>query len=315
MPVHDHTRGATCLVAAAFLFAAMAAVIKTVTATRLPNEVIVLFRNIFGLAALLPWVLHRGIPSLATGFPLIHVLRSVAGLGAMYCFFFAIAYMPLADVMVLNYTAPLFVPLLAMLWLDEKVTPRLWFAIALGFAGIVLILKPGLGIFTPVALIGLASGLLAAVSIVTIRRMAHHEPTVRIVFYYSAIATLVSVIPAFWAWQTPTPSQLVLLILTGVLATGGQLLLTHGYTLAPAARIGPFTYTAVIFAALFGWTLWSEVPDSMSIGGAALVCIAGVLAIRHMGIATAPVSEDDSTTQDQHCGTATMQAPSTPHGR
>jgi len=289
MPVNDHVRGGTCLVAAAFLFASMAALIKVVAGMHVPNGVIVFFRNLFGLAALLPWLARRGIPALGTAYPRLHLARGLAGLVSMYCFFFAIARMHLADVMVLNYTSPLFLPLLALLWLKEAVTPRLWVALGMGFAGVVLILKPGLSIFSPVALIGLASGLFAAVTIVVIRRMAGDEPTTRIVFYYSVIGTAGSGLAlTAWGWQAPSPLQLTLLVLTGLCATGGQLFLTHGYTLAPAARIGPFMYTAVIFAAALGWLIWHEVPDALSGAGAALICLAGVLTVRHMGLALSP---------------------------
>ncbi len=298
MPVQDHVRGALCLTAAAFLFAAMAAIIKAVSASHLANADIVFFRNLFGLLALLPWLMRRGIPALGTAYPGLHLLRSIAGLASMYCFFFAIAGMPLADVMVLNYTAPLFVPLMALVWLKERVTARLWAAVSLGFIGVVLTLKPGMAMFSPIALVALTSGLLAALSVVTIRRMAHHEPSTRIVFYYSAVSTAFSLMPLWWGWQAPTPAQLGLMALAGALATGGQLFMTHGYTLAAAAQIGPFMYAAVIFAALFGWLFWSEIPDSLSFAGAALVCIAGVLAVRHMNIATAPA--DDSGKYEHH---------------
>lgn len=293
MPAQDHVRGALCLTAAAFLFAAMAAIIKVVSASHLANEDIVFLRNLFGLLALLPWLIRRGIPALSTAYPGLHLLRSAAGLASMYCFFFAIARLPLADVMVLNYTAPLFVPLMALLWLKERVTAHLWAAISLGFMGVVLTLKPGMTIFSPIALVALLSGLLAAVSVVTIRRMAHHEPSTRIVFYYSAVSTLFSLAPLGWAWQPPTPTQLGLMALAGGLATGGQLFMTHGYTLAAAAQIGPFMYAAVVFAAVFGWVFWAEIPDSLSFAGAALVCIAGVLAVRHMNIATVPAEDRD----------------------
>lgn len=291
MPVEDHVRGALCLIAAAFLFAAMAALIKVIAATRLPNEVIVFYRNVFGLLSLLPWLIRRGIPALSTGYPWLHVMRSAAGLASMYCFFFAVARMPLGDVMVLNYTAPLFVPLLALAWLKESITPRLWLAICLGFAGVVLTLKPGMAVFSAVAVIALASGLLAAVAVVTIRRMAHREPSTRIVFYYSAVSCAISAVPLAWGWQTPSLIQLLLLAAVGMLATGGQLFLTRGYSLAAAARVGPFLYTAVIFAAALGWIFWAEVPDGFSAAGALMVCGAGILAVRHMDIATAPADQ------------------------
>lgn len=281
MLVNDHVQGASCLIAAA-------ATIKAVAAIGLPNDVVVFFRNLFGLLAMAPWLARRGLPSPATAHALLHLLRSLAGLASMYCFFFAIAHLSLADGMVLNYTAPLFVPLLALAWLGEPVTARLWGALCLGFLGVVLILKPGMTLFSPAALIGLASGLLAAIAIVAIRRMAGHETSARMVFYYTVVSTLGSAVPLAWRWQTPTSVQFLLLAVTGGLATGGQLLLTHGFTLAAAARIGPFMYMAVIFAAVIGWLFWHEIPDGLSVTGAVLICVAGILAVRRMGMAPVP---------------------------
>ncbi|MGH8488552.1 MAG: DMT family transporter, partial [Gammaproteobacteria bacterium] len=115
------------------------------------------------------------------------------------------------------------------------------------------------------AMIGALSGLLAAVAMVSVRGMSATEPTVRTVFYFSAISTVVSTVPLLWAWRTPTVPALALMALAGFFATKGQLLLTRGYALAPAARVGPYTYTTVIFASAIGWILWSEVPDGMTI--------------------------------------------------
>ena len=113
---------------------------------------------------------------------------------------------------------------------------------------------------------------------VSVRGMSATEPTVRTVFYFSAISTVVSAVPLLWAWRTPTVPALALMALAGF-ATKGQLLLTRGYALAPAARVGPYTYTTVIFASAIGWILWSEVPDGMTIAGAALIGVSGVLAM------------------------------------
>ena len=113
--------------------------------------------------------------------------------------------------------------------------------------------------------------------------MAETEPTVRIVFYFAVISTLISTIPLTWAWQTPTLHTWGMLLGVGALATVAQLLLTQSYTLAPAAQVGPFTYVAVIFAGAIGWYAWGEIPDIYSFIGALLVCCAGILAMRKRG--------------------------------
>jgi drug/metabolite transporter (DMT)-like permease len=278
----DLNRGATLMVASGLLFATMGALVKHISA-ELPNEMVVFFRSVMGLLALLPWVWHRGLGQLKTRYLLGHLGRGLAGVAAMYCYFYAIAHLPLAEAVLLNYSTPLFIPFIAALWLGEQVTPRLWVAIGVGFAGIVLILKPGLELFTPVSLIGLASGLFAALAMVSIRRLSKTEPALRIVFYFSLVCTAVSAVPLAWRWQTPDPGLWVLLIGMGALASLAQLLLTRAYAHAPASQVGPFTYSTVVFAAAIGGIFWSEIPDLVSFSGAALVVLAGVLTIRFAG--------------------------------
>jgi drug/metabolite transporter (DMT)-like permease len=279
MQNQNHSRGALLAALAAVMFACMGASIKAASA-ELPNEVVVFFRNLFGLAVLLPWLARSGTAVLATRRLHEHVLRTLTGLGAMYCFFYTIAHMHLAEAILLNFTAPLFVPFIALLWLGERLTREAVWAMIIGFAGVALILKPGMELFSPVALVGLASGALAAWAVVGVRRMSDTEPTTRIVFYYSTIATGVSAVPLAWSWQAPEPRLWLLLLAAGLFATAGQLLMTRGYSLGPAARIGPFTYSSVAFAALLGWMLWGEVPDPLSLGGVTLVCVAGIIALR-----------------------------------
>ena len=113
------------------------------------------------------------------------------------------------------------------------------------------------------------------------------EPAARVVFYMTMLGTLLSAAPLPFAWQTPTLQQWLLLGLLGVAGTGAQLALTRAYACAPAAHIGPFTYTAVLFAGLYGWLFWAEVPDGLSLAGAIVVCVAGVWTLRLGGTATA----------------------------
>jgi drug/metabolite transporter (DMT)-like permease len=282
--------GALYMIAAGLLFATMAAIVRYLSAS-LPNEMIVFFRSAMGLAVLFPWLWHRGLHNLKTARPGGHLLRGLAGLGAMYCFFYAIAHLPLAEATLLNYSTPLFMPFIALWWLHEGMARRLWWGIGIGFCGIVLILKPGMGIFSPVALIGLASGVLAAVAMVGVRRLSRTEPTSRIVFYFTLVSACGSAIPLAWAWQTPPVGLWFLLIAMGALASMAQLLMTRAYSHAPAAQVGPFTYTTVVFAALAGWLGWGEVLDWVSAAGALLVMLGGAITIRFAGRRAAPTAD------------------------
>lgn len=271
------------MLGAALLFATMGALVKLLAAARLPNEMIVFFRSAIGLLALLPLVWRQGPAGLRTTRLRGHLGRSLAGLAAMYCFFYAIGHMHLATAVLLNYSTPLFIPIIAVLWLKEPMARRLWWPILIGFGGILLILKPGVDVWNPVALAGLSSGLLAAVAMVSVRRLTRTEPATRVVFYFTVISTLVSALPLIWAWTTPAPELWGALIAMGVLASVAQLLMTRAYAHAPAPEVGPFTYSTVVFAAILAWLLWNELPDRLSLIGAGLVALTGILTLRRAG--------------------------------
>jgi drug/metabolite transporter (DMT)-like permease len=280
MSTDNPVRGALLVSGAALMFASMGGLIRVVSA-QMPNEQVVFFRNLFGLLVLVPILWQRGGRiELKTAHPGLHLVRSLFGLAAMYCFFYALSILPLADAVLLNFTAPLFIPFVAILWLGEGVGGRLWAAIVIGFSGVLLILKPGSGLYGGAALIGLASGAFAAVAMVSLRKLSATEPPLRVVVYYGVICTLVSCVPMLLSWQAVEPRLLLMLAAAGGFATMGQYLLSRGYGCAPAAQIAPFTYTSVVFAAVYGWLFWQELPGWMSAAGTLLVVIAGVLAMR-----------------------------------
>jgi len=275
--------GALYIVLGELCFASMGVGIRIVSG-ELDNTMIVFARNILGLALLLPWLAHRGVGRLATTVPGLHLLRAGAGVAAMYCFFYAIAHLPLAEAMLLKLTAPVFIPLIAIFWLHEQVTTLLWIAIGIGFAGVIVVLDPNLdgqsAMVSPIAMIGLLGGILAALAKVTVRRLSATEPPPRIVFYFSLIAGSISAVPLLWAWQTPSPTALLWLLAIAISATLGQLALTRGLSLAPASRMGAFSYFAVIFGAAYGWMIWHERITIALVSGSVLIALAGALAGR-----------------------------------
>ncbi len=271
-------RAALAITLAALMFASMGMAVRYASDT-LPSEVLVFLRNSFGLLLLLPWLYHRGFESLKTNRLSGHITRSVTGLAAMYCFFYAIAHLPLAEAVLLNFSSPIFTAIIAIIWLGEEASRKLLLTIVIGFAGICLILKPGIGILSTAALVGLISAIFAAMAMVTIRDLSKTEPTRRIVFYFSVTATLISAIPMFWYWQTPDLKPLLAMVFAGFSATMGQLLLTHGYSLAPVAKVSPYSYNTILFAAIYGWIFWSETPDILTLLGALLIICAGIITL------------------------------------
>lgn len=278
--------GATLVILSELMFATMGAMIKAASAG-LPNEMIVFFRNLFGLAVVLPIVLRSGLGGIATQVPYLHLTRSLSGVGAMYCFFFSLSQLPLADAMLLKLTAPIFIPLIALVWLHEGFPVSVRWAVAIGFIGAGLILGPS-GAVQWAALAGLAGGMLAALAKVTVRRLSATEPTSRIVFYFALIAALISAVPLAWSWQAPSGEEWLLLVALGPVATIGQLLLTRAYSLAPAGQIGPFTYVSIVFAGLLGWIFWNEVLSVRAVFGALCIFGAGLLILySHRGLSAA----------------------------
>lgn len=269
-----------CLFAmfAELCFVGMGSLVKLLS-ENLPSQNVLFFRNLFGVLVLMPLIFKLGIKTLKTNSFKWHLLRSLSGVSAMYCFFYALSELPLADAMLLKISAPLFIPIIAFIWLSEHISLRAVMAVMIGFLGVILVLKPT-GTIHIASIAGLLGGALAALAKVTIRRMSPTEPTSRIVFYFGMISLLVSTIPMFWYWKNPDQSEWVLLFLLGAFGSLGQLFLTKAYTLAPASKIAPFTYSSILFAAIIGWVFWNEVITLLTLTGALLIITAGIIILR-----------------------------------
>lgn len=279
-------RGAFLIALAAVVFGLLGALVKSLSAD-LPNSMIVFFRNGAGLLALIPFLYGAG--SLRTNNVRGHFARSLAGVGSMYLSFYAIGRMRLADAYVLTYTAPLFMPFLGRWWLGEPIARHAGVALLLGFGGVLLLLKPGWGVFQPVALAALASGLLSAVAQVGIRQLTRTEPPVRIVFYFGLFGTVLTAPTMIGAWTTPTAGLWLALGVLGVMATVAQLLMTEGYRLSSPGDVGALMYVAVATAGAADWIFWRRLPDRLSLAGIALIMAAGIWILR--GARSAPLSE------------------------
>ena len=278
--MNSNTLVVGCLLAmlAELCFVGMGSLVKLLS-ENLPSQNVLFFRNLFGVLVLMPLIFKLGIKTLQTNEFKWHLLRSLSGVSAMYCFFYALSELPLADAMLLKISAPLFIPIIALIWLSEHISLRAIMAIMIGFLGVVLVLKPT-GTIHIASIAGLLGGALAALAKVTIRRMSPTEPTSRIVFYFGVISLLVSAIPMFWFWKNPDQSEWLILVLLGAFGTLGQLFLTKAYALAPASKIAPFTYSSILFAAIIGWLFWDEIITLLTLTGALLIITAGIIILR-----------------------------------
>lgn len=287
----DLRRGALFAVAAAAAMAVGATCVKGASAS-LPSTMIVFFRALFGLALMLPWLIRGGRRAWQTKRLGGHAWRTLFGIISMYGYFYSISHLPLAEAVLLTYTMPLFAPFIGWLWLGERPPASALPAALIGLAGIALIVKPGsAGLASIAALIGALSGVSAGAAMIGIRRISNTEPAPRIVFYFLLMSTGITALPLHWSWQMPAATGWLWLGGVATAATGGQLLLTRAYASAPAAFIGPFTYTSVIFAGALGWAIWGEAPDLWSLAGIVLVIGSCALALWPAKSAAAATAE------------------------
>jgi drug/metabolite transporter (DMT)-like permease len=271
-------QGAALLALSALLFSLMGVGIREVSSS-VNNESVVFFRNLVGVLFFLPLILLKGVGPLKTARIKSHLWRTSYGLAAMYCFFYAIAHLPLADAMLFTYSAPLFTPLIAWWWLKEPLSKRILLTTCIGLLGVLLVAKPSTALLSGNTLIGMSASVLAAFAFVSIREMSDTEPAYRIVFYFSLFSALASAIPLSWAWQPLSNHELRLLLGIGLLATTSQIIMSKAYGMAPPGLIGPFAYLAIVFAGVIAWLRWGETPEMTSLIGAALIFASSLLSI------------------------------------
>lgn len=275
------TQGAILLLLSELLMSLMMALIKFGGQSGIPLEVLVFFRNFLGLVFMLPLLINRGgLRSLATRRIDLHLWRSLPGIAAMYLFFYTITHAKLAESILVKMTTPFFLPLIGLWWLGDKIMPGQWRVLALGFFGVFIILLPALSEADWLLLLALLAAFFMAISMVSIRKMAVSEPPLRIIFWFALFSSLISAVPLVGVSQWPAGNQWWLLIGVGVLATGGQVLLTRAYQCTSPGRIGLYTYASVVWAALLGYVFWQENLTLALLLGTGIIIYAGLMNLR-----------------------------------
>ena len=269
------------LVAAAGLMFALAGMAIKMAGESLSSVEILFWRSVLSLALLAPWICWHWPRSLRPAHRGLIAMRGVTVVAGVLCYYYAVSVLPLAEAVLLNFSAPVFVPLLGFLLFRFALDRRVLAAVLIGFAGVALILKPGTDFFQPVALIGVASGVLGGLSVVAIWRMPTTENPMRIAVYFALIGIAVTVGPVLFMGPTlPAAETWPALIMLGVFSTAANVLFAKGCLIAPADRVGTLNYTSVIFAGVLGWLIWEERVDWLMAAGAVLIVGAGVIAVR-----------------------------------
>ena len=271
LELSPNLRGAIWMIGAALGFTINGAMVKALGATGLPTMQLAFARAVFALLAVLPFLWRAGLGALATRAPGIHLIRAVAGSVAMVCGFYALVLLPLADVTALTFTTPLFTILLAVPLLGERIRWRRWTATAIGFLGVLVMVRPGAGSFELGALLAIAMALGIAVATVMVKRLPPGESHAAMVFWFCIASLVLTAVPALLVWQPPSADQWLLLVGIGVLGAASQALIIRAFRTGEASFVAPFDYSKLLLAVAIGFAYFGEVPDLWSLAGAAII--------------------------------------------
>ncbi len=287
---HNIRRGAALMLAATALFTLMSAMVKEL-GSRIPFVEVMFFRNALAVPVVMAIALRRArrlgdiAAQLRTRrFP-GHLLRACTGTMAMLCSFFALTVLPLAEQTALTYTTPLFVTILSIPFLGERVGIHRWSAVLVGFAGI-LIIAFGKGAFQggaampPLVQLGVVvavlHGVFSAGTTLLVRQLSATESSTTIVLWQSLLMTAFTALALPFVWVAPGWEDVLLILGIGMVGGIGQVLLTEAYASAQVSALGPYSYSSILWSVALGWMIWGEAPTLAMLAGAVLIVAAGL---------------------------------------
>ncbi|MBK6638881.1 MAG: DMT family transporter [Rhodocyclaceae bacterium] len=272
------------MLAASLLFACMGVCVK-LSADHFSANELIWWRGAIATALILPWVLVTRSPlgtSLGTRFWRLHLVRGLSGVAALIFYFHAITLIPLATAVTLNYTSPLFLGVLLHFGLKQRVSEQLRWAIAIGFVGLILVLRPSIASDQWLgALLGLGSGCIASIAYLTVRQLGEAgEPEWRTVFYFSLMSCLAGLPGLITSAPLSAHSgkQWLVLIGIGLFGLAAQLCMTSAYRRGQPLVTASLSNSTVLFASAFGMVLWGEHLPVSAWVGVALIVAGGTLA-------------------------------------
>lgn len=271
-------KGIILMNVAMFLLAGMDGITKTLAPDYSVPQILSIRFLIFCLFAL---AIARP-KSLAAAFrsrhPYLQIARSLIIVLEVGVFIIAFRYLPLADAHAISGIAPLFVTALAVPFLGEKVGLRRWSAIAIGFLGLLVIVRPGIGVFNPAALVPLAGAALWSVYQILVRKVAEDSAATSLL-YMAVIGAVVMTALAPFFWRPPDTTGWLLLLSLGLVGSLGHYVLIKAFQAAPASTLQPFHYIVLLWATLVGYVVFGDLPDIWTIAGAGIIAGSGIYAL------------------------------------
>lgn len=277
-PRLDNLRGILWMLAAVLALTGMFVIVKDMV-RELPVFVVAIMRTGLALVLLVPWMVRVGAAGMRTTRLWGHLSRSFFGITSFVCVVYALSKLLMADAIVLSFTSPLWAILVSAILLGEVAGRRRIAATLVGFAGVLLIVKPHGG-FEPASLVALGGALLTAFAMVSMKSLSATEPPTRVVFYFFTLGTLMLLPAAIATWQTPTLVQFAWLCGAGFLGAIGQSWLARAYDAAEVTVVAPFDFLRPPVAAVLAFALFGEVPDPWTVVGMAIVIGASIYIAR-----------------------------------
>ncbi|GKW49618.1 membrane protein [Halomonas sp. NCCP-2165] len=224
---------------------------------------------------------YGGLRKLTTRRPGVHLVRGLFATGTMLCFVFGLTLLPLAETTAIAFAAPLFVTLLSVPLLGERVERLPLVAALVGFLGVLVVVRPGGAGFQVGGLVVVGAALCYAMLMITARRYGVREYLWAMVFYVTLVPLVVTGVLLPWVWQVPAPLHWLGFLGAGIFGIGAMACITLAFRHAPAALAAPFDYTGMLWAVLLGWWIWGEIPDAWVFAGSALIIGSGLAIAFH----------------------------------
>jgi len=243
-----------------------------------PIGELVFFRGFFGLLPII-FIMPKKkfFQNFKTKKIKLHIFRTITGCFALISIFFSLKYLPLADAISITFAAPIFATIFSIFFLKEIVGKKRWFAVLIGFLGILIILKPGTSLFSIYSIFPILFCVGFAASASLIRILSKTDKNYLISFYYTAGLTLISLFLDPLSWKIPLFKDCLLLISIGIIGSLGNIIITEAYRKSEISLITPIKYLNLIFAIVFGYYLFNEVPEVSTLIGSVLIIVSTVI--------------------------------------
>ena len=272
-------RGIGLMMAAVFMFSSMDTLAKYMLQSY-PMPGLMWARYMVHMTVMLVLLWPRmGIGLLRTQRPGLQILRGVLLVMSTMFFYFALRSLPLAEAAAISFVGPVLTTLLAGWLLKERASPRQWIAVVLGFSGVLIIIRPGGGLFTPAAVFPLCTALLFSIYQIVTRKLSGREHPYTTLFYTALVGGALTSFALPWGWQEPTWLQMIFITGIGVSGGYGHYLLIRAMEHATPTALAPFVYSQLVWSTLLAYIVFHDFPDSGSLLGMGVIVAAGLLAV------------------------------------